>query len=56
MLEFKDIRVHDILQKDGVMWNVVAVLPDKVVLQRTVETMDLRGWEKVDAYQLSGKR
>lgn len=48
----EDLRVADIIRKEGddKLYVVIAAFPEKVVVQHTVDLMDLTGWEKVNTY------
>jgi hypothetical protein len=50
-LKPSDLRKGDIVEKDGVLWNVLDVFPEKIVVHRDEHVFDLEGWEKVDMYQ-----
>lgn len=56
-MNFTDFRAHDIIEhpdRPGELWLIVYASPDKLVVQRTMDVMDVSGWRKVDAYQLTG--
>lgn len=51
-MEPKDLRIADIIRKEGddKLYVVIAAFPEKVVVQHTLDLMDLTGWEKVEMY------
>lgn len=52
----EDLRPGDILRdKEGELWNVEHVFPEKLVIVRRESLFDLEGWEKVDSYHITGK-
>lgn len=52
-----DLQKGDILRApNGELWNVEYVFPEKIVVVRREDVFELAGWEKVDAYTLTGKK
>lgn len=52
----EDLKKGDILRDpDGTLWNVDFIHNDSLVVVRRIDVHDLKGWEKVDSYHLTGK-
>lgn len=47
-----DLKIADIIRKEGddKLYVVIAAFPEKVVVQHTLDLMDLTGWEKAELY------
>lgn len=52
----EDLKLGDIVRApDGQLWNVDWIMPNgSILVVQRLAVNDLTGWEKADAYQLTG--